>query len=75
MNDKSGSAVRDVVKAFNKAEKETEEYHQKFDVLPVEAREFVRSELKAIADVLRRDYGLSVPEIRRFLHDVLEVTI
>jgi len=75
MNDKSGSAVRDVVKACNKAEKDREEYHQKFDALPVEAREFVRSELKAIADVLRRDYGLSVPEIRRFLHDVLEVTI
>lgn len=75
MNDKSGSAVRDVVKAFDKAKKETEGYRQKFDALPVEAREFVRSELKAIAEVLRRDYGLSVPEIRRFLHEILELSI
>jgi hypothetical protein len=40
-----------------------------------EAREFVREELRSIAQVLSRKYGMAVPDIQKFLKDMLSVSI
>ena len=40
-----------------------------------ELREFIKAELVWLADFLRRKEGLSVPQIRKFLIEILGVTI
>lgn len=38
-------------------------------------REFVRAELVDIADRIRRKYNLTIPVVRSFLHEMLDVSV
>lgn len=40
-----------------------------------EDREFVRGELAWLANKIREKYGLSIPKIRRFIREMLDVSV
>lgn len=69
-------AARQVVKQFEKATTESEERARKLvKKITLDAREYTRAALKDMAEDLRRKYGLTVPEARQFLHEMLEVSL
>lgn len=45
------------------------------DKIPADEREAVRSELVAIATRLIGKYGLKIPDARRILHELLDVSV
>lgn len=45
------------------------------DRIPQAEREQVRTELVAIAERLVAKYGLSIPDARRVLHEMLDVSV
>lgn len=40
-----------------------------------EDREFIRQKLYDAAEYIRREYGLRIPVIRVFLHEMLDVSV
>jgi hypothetical protein len=45
------------------------------DKIPMDERETVRNEQVAQAERLVAKYGLSIPDARRFLHEMLDVSV
>jgi transposase len=43
--------------------------------IPLKEREVVRFALGTIAERLAREYGLSVVEVRRLMHELVDVTV
>lgn len=75
MNESVSTSVRDMIRNFDRLEKEREESKLEMSKMPVEVREFVRSELTSIAEILRNKQGYSIPQIRRILREILEVPV
>lgn len=69
------STVKRVIEGFDKTMNETKKLQHKIEGLPEDARELVRTELAALADLLCEKYGLRIPEARQFLHEMLEVSV
>ncbi|MDH5636329.1 MAG: hypothetical protein OEY47_06670 [Candidatus Bathyarchaeota archaeon] len=69
------STVSRVIEGFDKTMKETKKLQEKINELPEDARELARRELAALADLLCQKYGLTFPQVRQFLHEMLEVSI
>jgi hypothetical protein len=44
-------------------------------LIPEDEREAVRNELVAIAERLVAKYGLTIPDARRVLHELLDVSV
>jgi hypothetical protein len=43
--------------------------------IPVSEREHIKTELVEIAEGLRRKHGLTIPESRRTLHELVDVSV
>ena len=69
------STVRRVIEGFDKTMKETKKLQEKISELPEDARELARGELAALANLLCQKYGLTFPQARQFLHEMLEVSV
>ncbi len=55
--------------------KENQEMEGRNLVSNTEAREFVRRELVWVANFLREKYGFNVNEVRRFLREMIDVSV
>lgn len=56
-------------------EKRSKEGAKQVSEVSEEDRELVRSELASLAEFLHKNYGLSVRKIRRFLREMLTVSV
>jgi len=65
------SAVRQVIKNFDKTQKKAAQLRQKIRDLPEDAREIASAVLVDLANDLCQKYGLTIPEARQFLHEML----
>ena len=74
MNSGQG-AVGQVVEEFDKTLKKTAQLQKTLAELPEDARELARGELMALADLLCQKYGLTFPQARQFLHEMLEASV
>lgn len=64
--------VHELVEAVKEGRRKTAEVVER---VSAEDREATRQKLVEAADLVRRKYLLSVPETRRFLHELLDVSI
>lgn len=71
--------VKEVVSEFSKLQAHAEE--ERFEVRRMAAelsegdRDFVRDELVFVAEYIRKRYAYRIPQIRRLLHELLEVSV
>lgn len=78
MND-AVAAVKDVVSAFSAAKAHAEE--ERFEVnrmvseLSDRDRELVKDKFMEAAEHIRRKYAYRIPQIRRLLHELLDVSV
>ena len=59
----------------NKAQASTEVTCECTEEVSQEDREQIRTQLYAVGQQLRRDYNMQVPVIRRYLHEMVDVSV
>lgn len=69
----ASEVAREMSKLVSEAEKNAEAIGRAN--ITEEDREFVRSKLVEAAEHIRKKYGLQIPVIRGFLHEMLDVSV
>ena len=70
------SEVRALIARFGQAEEEARKAQEQTAEVSTEDREFVRDELTHIAESIRKRYPvMSIPQIRAFIREMLDVTV
>jgi len=67
--------VRELIHEVEKAEADAEKLQEEMNEVPEDVRELVRSGLVSIAEVLVREHDMSIEKARRFIREMLSVSI
>lgn len=67
--------IRELIQEVEKAEADTEKFHEEMNEVPEDVRELVRSGLVGISEVLVREQGMSIEKARRFIREILSVSV
>lgn len=75
MNEEATKAVKDLIHATDKIKEENQLLRERINRLPESAHTLAKERLRALAEELRVNYDMSIPLIRRFLREMLAVTV
>ncbi len=67
--------LKDIAREFRKIKNRSREDAAMGDSISSDERDTIRDEFVAIADRIRRKYGLTIPDTRRAMRDILDVSI